>query len=462
MRILVLIFSYLLFIDPFLYCQDSLSIRDQTGNSKVINGFVRGGFYSWADRKDNKLNVPSAFSDLGLRLETGTIHNFSAFADLRFRYGTEFLKPVSRFDLHEAYVTMGGERWKLAVGQKIIKWGRCDFTNPTSKLSPQNMLSRSPDKEDMDMGNLLAEASYYPWSPIKVTAVVMPYYKPSVLIIEPIPLPANVTISEPASLFTGNGMFSYAFKTEFRMNRFDWSLSWFEGYDPLPGIALTAFTPDTTQLIPAPQIGLDIKPYKLRMAGMDFETTAGPFGIRGEAAFTIPVLPGRTNEYVPLPEFKYAAGFDWAPGRWRFTGEYSGKYIFDFTPAVAGSFVETKIDYGALTALFATPGFDLHEYARQQVTAFNRLYNYQLKRSYHSAGLRAEAELANGKLLPSVFTMVNITTRDLLIMPELRVKPSDGLTISIGAEIYSGRSGSLYDLIDDFMDGVFLSLRADF
>ncbi|MDP4223808.1 MAG: hypothetical protein Q8868_10890 [Bacteroidota bacterium] len=462
MRFPVLIISSLIFFDAYLYSQDSLSIRDQSGNSKIINGFVRGGFYSWTDSKDNKLNVPSAFSDLGLRLETGTIHNFSAFADLRFRYGTEFSKAVSRFDLREAYLTVGGERWKLAVGQKIIKWGRCDFTNPTSKLSPQNMLSRSPDKEDMDMGNLLAEASYYPWSAMKVTAIVMPYYRPSVLITEPIPLPANVTISQPATLFTGSGMLSFALKTEFRLDRFDWSLSWFEGYDPLPGIALTAFTVDTTKLIPVPHIGLDIKPYKLHMAGMDFETTAGPFGIRGEAALTIPFLPSKTNEYVPLPELKYAAGLDWAPGIWRFTGEYSGKYVFDFTQALAGSFAETRIDYEALAALFTTPGFDLHEYARQQVSSFNRLYNYQLKRSYHSAGLRAEAELANGKLLPSVFTMVNLTTRDLLIMPELKVKPSDGLTISLGAEIYSGRSGSLYDLIDDFMDGVFLSLRADF
>ncbi len=460
MRVQVLIIVTLfLSINPLLSGQDSLSVQES--NSSVISGFIRGGFYSWTDRQ-KKLYVPSAFSDLDLRLETKTIHNFSAFADLWFRYGTEFSKPVSRFDFREGYVTVTGKRWRLTAGQKIIKWGRCDFTNPTSKLSPQNLLSRSPDREDMDMGNLLAEANFYPVSRVNVELVAMPFYRPSTLIIEPVPLPDNVTINQPPPLFTNRGMAAYAFKTEFRMNRIDWSISWYEGHDPLPGIALTGYALDTTQLIPVPHIVLDIKPYKTRMAGIDFETTAGPVGLRGEAALTLPVLSNKTNEYVPYPEVKYAAGIDWAPGQWRFTGEYSGKYVLDYSAPLTGTFVGTQIDYEALAALFATPGFDLHEYVRQQVGSFNRLYNYQLERSYHTLALRAETELVHGKLLPSVFSMINLTTHDLLMMPELKIKPSDGLTISLGAEIYKGRSGSLYNLIHDFMNGVFASLRVDF
>ena len=85
-------------------------------------------------------------------------------------------------------------------GQKIIKWGRCDFTNPTSKLSPINMISRSPDREDMDMGNLLVSANYYPWTKVKLEAVIVPYYRSSVLIIDPIPLPEYVVINQLPSL----------------------------------------------------------------------------------------------------------------------------------------------------------------------------------------------------------------------------------------------------------------------
>ena len=79
-----------------------------------------------------------------------------------FSYGVEFLEPVNRLDIREAYVKVNGKRWDLSAGQKIVKWGRADFTNPTSKLSPQNLISRSPDREDMDMGNLLSAFNWYP------------------------------------------------------------------------------------------------------------------------------------------------------------------------------------------------------------------------------------------------------------------------------------------------------------
>jgi hypothetical protein len=64
--------------------------------------------------------------------------------------------------------------------------------------------------------------------------------------------------------------------------------------------------------------------------------------------------------------------------------------------------------------------------------------------------------------LPSLLTMYNFTSRDLLIIPEIKIKPADGLAVTIGAELYSGKKGSLYDLVNDFMNGAYVSLRVDF
>jgi hypothetical protein len=58
--------------------------------------------------------------------------------------------------------------------------------------------------------------------------------------------------------------------------------------------------------------------------------------------------------------------------------------------------------------------------------------------------------------------LYNFSYRDLMVMPEIKAKPRDGLTITAGAEIYSGRRNSLYALIDDFMNGVYVSIRIDF
>ncbi|MGB8491297.1 MAG: hypothetical protein WCE64_09575 [Bacteroidales bacterium] len=443
--------------------QDTIS-HDTTTDAGIkfgIGGFIRAGFYTWTDKTDKKLYIPTAFSDFGIKADAGN-RNFRAFADMRVRYGSEFSNPVTRFDFREAYVSVNGRTWDLTAGQRIIKWGRADFTNPTSKLSPQNFISRSPDREDMDLGNLLAALNWHPSPVLNLEAVVVPYYRSSTLIIDPVPLPANVEISQINSLVTDSKMFGYALKADLHLHGFDWSLSWFDGYDPMPGIALTKFNLDLSQPVPVSSIGLTVTPYKTRMLGTDFETTLGGFGIRGEAAWTMPSLSFRNYEYVPMPEIKWVAGTDWTSGIWRFIIEYSGKYITDFAPSTAGSLIGTVPDYAQLAEIMALPGFDPENYAREQVGAFNRLYNFQLDRFNHSAGFRAEAEMAYGRVIPSVFAMYNFTTRDLMAIPEIKVKPADGLAVSVGAELYQGRQGSLYNLVKDFMDGVYFSIRVDF
>ncbi len=456
--------SIILFLTGSLLSgQDTATYSSLKENkTDLIHGFIRGGLYSWRDKSDNVPQVTSAFSDLGIRLETGDRLIFKAFADVRFRYGSEFFEPVNKLDIREAFIRVNGKRWNLTLGQNIIKWGRCDFTNPISKLSPQNMISRSPDREDMDMGNLLANINWYPQKNINLEAVIIPFYRSSTLVIDPVPVPDYVTINQIGPLITDKKMFSMAFKADFRFSAIDWSISWFDGYDPMPGIRLTKFNIDFSGPVPVPITELTIKPYRNRVLGVDFETTAGKFGFRGEAAWSVPVLAYRTNEYVPMPDIRWAVGFDYTTGLWRFTGEYSGKYITDFVRTPVEPLIGTPPDYSKLAELLAIPGFDFEDYIQQQVGAFNRLYNYQLERYYHTAGLRTEADLLYGKLLPSVFTMYNFTSRDLLIIPEIKLKPADGLTITAGAEIYCGPSGSLYDLISDFMNGVYVSLRVDF
>ena len=70
--------------------------------------------------------------------------------------------------------------------------------------------------------------------------------------------------------------------------------------------------------------------------------------------------------------------------------------------------IGTETDFSQLAALLAIPGFDLEDYVKQQVGAFNRLYNNQLNQYYHSAGLRVEADMIYGKLLPSVYDHVQL------------------------------------------------------
>jgi len=429
----------------------------------LMNGFIRGGIYTGIDKENSdNLYVSSAFSDLGLKFGIENGINYKALADLRFRYGSEFRTPVSGFCIREGYIKAYGKKWDWSAGQQIIKWGRADFTNSTSKLNPVNYVSRSPDREDMDLGNLLSSVNWYPSGAVGLGAVVVPLYRPSVLLIDPIPLPDNVTLNQVTSIVSDKNMLSYGLKADFHVRGIDWSLSWFDGYDPMQGIALTSFNLDTSGPVPVPLTVLATQPYKIRMAGLDFEFAAGEAGIRGEASWSAPYLSQADYEYVPFPELRWVTGIDWSTGIWRFTAEYSGKRILDYTPSEADPVFGSAPDFAKLAELFLDPGFDPEEYVRSQVAAFNRLYNYQLEKFYHSAGVKIDADLLYGKITPSVFTMYNFTSCDLLVIPEVRFKHADGLTITAGAEFYSGMKGSLFEIVDGFMNSVYVSLRVDF
>jgi hypothetical protein len=454
----------LLLISQLTSAQDTIPNSNEISRARLtsINGFVRGGIYYDFNRKSSDPFFSSGFSDFGFKVETGNSSTYKAFADIRLRYGSEFQKPVNTMNIREAFVSFNGKDWNISLGQKILKWGRADFSNPTSRFNPQNLISRSPDREDMDMGNILGSVNWFPIKLINIQAVIVPFYRPSVLIIDPVPLPGNTTISQIKGLITDQQLLSYGFRTDIHLRGIDWGISWFDGYDPMPGISLTSFSLDFSGPTPTATTQLSVRPYKTKAIGLDFESSIGAVGMRGEAAWSMPGLSYKTNEYVPLEELKWAAGLDWSTGNWRITGEYSGKYIPGFIASGADPLIGTEPDYSKLAEMLSLPGFDITEYVRQQVGSFNRLYNYQLKKYCHSAGVRIEADLLYGRILPSVYTMYNFTSEDLLFMPEIRYKPADGLTIVAGAEFFSGKKGSLYDIVHDFMNSFYVALKVDF
>jgi hypothetical protein len=445
--------------------QSDSAVAAENGAQKYreLDGFVRGGLY-FSTGRDNKSNpaVSTLFSDLGLKFKAGNNLNFKTVADLRFRYGSEFASQVSRLIFREGYVQFYGKNWDITLGQKIIKWGRADFTNPTSRLNPVNYIVRSPDKEDMDLGNLIVQSVYSPVHWLRLEAVAVPIYRPSELLISPIPLPGNVKFNQRTSLYADKQYYSYGIRSDFHFQGLDFGLSWFDGFNPSPGIALSSFNLDLSSPIPVPEIALETKPYRIRMAGLDYEFVVDDLGLRGEASFSSPCLGYSSNEYVPYPEFQIVTGADWSSGIWRIIAEYTFKKIIGFSLSAVPPVFGGSTDYAQLAVLLQDPEFDMAGYVRQQVAAFNRLYNYQLKSDYHSAGLKIEADLLYGKLAPSFFSMYNFSSYDLLLMPELRIKPADGIAITAGMEYYNGKKGSLYDIVDGFMNCIYVGIRVDF
>jgi len=420
-------------------------------------GFVRGGLF--LSTGDYEHDVNAAFGDAALTLTATDNLSFKGFADVRVRMGQQFGENVNSFTLREAWGMYYNKYVSISAGQKIIKWGKTDMFTPLSRFCPVDYTLRSPDFEDAELGNILGALTFTPAPFFKFSAVATPFWNPSILIIKPIPLPSNLQVELPEGFKSGNGYYSYGFRGDFTLRGFDAGLQWYHGPDLMPG--LTMISADYTNPLD-PAIAVEGVPYLINSAGFDFETVISPFILRGTLAYTDPELEKEGNEEVPFPQVEWVAGLDWTPGALRVTAEYAGKKVLDFYEAPYDPLIGTTLNMEELMELFSTPGFDPVEFTRSQIEAFNRLYNNQLFEYYHSAGLRVEAELFYGRLIPSLTTVYNFTSRDLMLRPAVRYKPADSVTLTVGYEHYAGTEGGLYDIIDDFMKAAFFSLRIDF
>jgi hypothetical protein len=444
------------FLSAFLVLHLCFSLSAQE-KSFTVGGFVRGGGYF--STGDYQHDINAAFGDVALNLNATDNLSFKGFGDLRVRRGQQFGENISTFDVREAWGMYYNNFMSISLGKKIVKWGKTDIFTPLSRFNPVDYTFRSPDFEDAELGNLLGELIITPAPFFRLSLVASPFWNPSVLIIKPITLPPSMEVTLPEGLRTGNGYYSWGVRGDFTFSAFDAGLQYYHGPELMPGLSLVS-ADYTNPLQPA--ISVEGVPYIISSTGFDFETTVSPFVLRGAAAITTPAEEKRGNEEIPFRQVEWVAGLDWTPGALWITAEYSGKKVMDFYEAPYDPIIGVEPDMQKLMALFNTPGFDPVEFTRLQIEAFNRLYNNQLHEYYHSAGLRIEADLLNGRFFPSVTTVYNFTSKDFTIRPVIKYKPSDGVTLSAGYEHYSGATGGMYDIVDDFMKVLYFAIRVDF
>ena len=420
-------------------------------------GFIRGGIFLSTGNYIHDVNA--AFSDAALTLSISDNTSIKGFADIRVRTGQQFGENVGDLYLKEAWGLYYNKVFSISAGKKIVKWGKTDFFTPLSKFNPVDYSFRSPDREDADLGNLLAEVTFTPSGFLKLTIISAPLWNPSILMTSPMTLPPNIEISLPSGLQSGNGAASFGARADISLRGTDMGFQWFHGPNLTPGLSLTGS--DLSDPM-NPVLVMTGVPYIINGGGLDFETVLSTVVARGTISYSKPVKEKEGNEEIPFAELEWVGGLDWTPGSFRITAEYSGKKVLDYYKAPYDPLIGREPNLAELAQLFMTPGFDPSEYFRLQTEAFNRLYNNQLEEYYHSAGLRIEAETIYGKVIPSVSCIYNFTSRDFVLIPSVKYKPADSVTLSAGIEHYSGIIGGLYDIIDDFMDCAFFTLRIDF
>jgi hypothetical protein len=421
-----------------------------------LNGFARGVMYAGPYGSPGLPEIRSGYGQAGLKISALSGERGKFFSEIRFRSGYEYHDRILQVQLREAYADLYLGPFELRAGQQIIAWGRADGINPTNNLTPQDYFVRSPEPDDMRLGNFLLRGRYTIQSRIRLEGIWVPVYRHSVYRFDLFDMPGFVNFTEAfqpdAALKNG----SFAGKMEFLFDRFDGSISWFSGYDPMPGI-LAAPLPETPG--EDPEVDLYARPFRQQTAGLDFAFGLGSFGIRGEAAYRSPAAGFKGEIYVPNRDLRYVLGIDRSFGDFSMTLIYSGQYVFDFEELqMLESFPDIDPDLLRQPAVWEMLG----PLMDQQLAGFNRVIFDQSREFSHSLAARPAISLFYNVLDIEVFGLYNFTTRECSLMPRMTWSVSDNLRLSFGGQYFKGPANTRYDLIAPVFNGGFMELKYSF
>jgi hypothetical protein len=230
----------------------------------------------------------------------------------------------NRIYLDEAYIDYYSDNLDLRVGKQIINWGKADGVNPTDNLTPWDF-SDILDTDDERIGVISAKADYYSgdWD---FEVVLVPLFTASILPVRNSrwfpQLPSLVTnqyypifgppfwhaaynFADPIMPDENFKSAQFAGKVSSSLSGWDFSASYYSGYDDLPSYRQTQFVSNDTAVINfTPQY------HRRNALGGDFSTTFGGLGVRGEAAYYFTADPNGTDPEIDDPYLQYVIGFD--------------------------------------------------------------------------------------------------------------------------------------------------------
>lgn len=445
--------------------ESTLAEGSESSGEKYLSmgGFIRSAAYLGKTALEEDPYLQSGYGQAGLvmKAKAGTIA--TAVAEIRFRYGTEWQQHISEIELREAYVDLQTGPVGFRFGKLISPWGKGTLFNPTSKLTPMDPTSRSSETDEMNLGIWALQGSVNMGSSLKLSATWNPLYQPGKLLIDPIPMPDYVSFLEPDYPGVKLKESSYGIRLDVRAPVLDAAFYWFDGYHNWPGIAFDSFILDTLSMEP---VALNIleKAYGIRMAGVDFSIPVGSWIITAEGAWIQANNSQIGKEYIPFRELSYTAEIEKSGSWWTVIAGYYGKYIIDFFPALAEPALSAEQEQflplmqgGMILSSEVVEGL-----VREQVAAFNRLYNYQLEEFYHSTFLVLKGDLFHNTLEIHAPVIYNISTDEWIAQPSISWIPVDGFRLKAGFNGMWGGENSLYDLVGPVLNAGFISMTLTF
>jgi len=246
------------------------------------------------------------------------------FGSVELRYDEDD-SSRDRVFLDEAYLNIYAGPVDLRVGLQIYAWGRADGFNPTDFSSRD--YSDVLDIEDEKLGLVSVHGTYYKgdWA---LEGILMPSFRSSVLPgvdsrwwpafpaaidnplygeLGPPRLKADYQLKEGKERDEGLQSLQYALRLNGKVRGWDFSISWFDGFNDLPSLRVSTSIDSTFK---AATLVLEPRYLRKRAVGIDFATALGSIGLHGEAAYYITSDWSGTKPDVDDPYLHYVIGVD--------------------------------------------------------------------------------------------------------------------------------------------------------
>lgn len=420
------------------------SLPAQTLASNVdLSGYVRGALF-YGQNSGNDAELKAAYADVSLKLNARKSNIGKAFGEVRLVSGTEYGSPHFSPDVREAWVSATPGLFDITLGKKIIAWGRADGINPTNRITPMNSTAFSSELDDTRQGNFLAQASFS-WFFLRFEGIWLPLYAPDVLPIGGADLPSGITITDPAYPGSAVENSGFAVRCDLSFPSVDGSLSYFNGYETQPGFNYTSGLSGFS-LIPAA--------YRIHMAGVDFSTAIGPFGVRGEAAVVIPFDNPEKKPFIPSRHAAFVLGIDRSISSLNLLVQYAGVYVPDFRP-IPQPVLRNPADIRAQMEYLLALG-------EAEIISINRLFTQTADRASHSVTAHIGWRGLYETLRIDLAGQYNFTTEEYVINPAIAYDIADALCVTVGGRYLRGPAGSRNDLVDDMLSHVYAELKLSF
>lgn len=417
-----------------------------------FNGYLRADVYLGKVPDQQVTEIKTGYGELAGKLRLHLGEYADGYSEARLRGGYLGGRQTAEFDLREAYLDLHLGRVDLRAGQQIIVWGRADAFAPTDNLTPRDMRIRSPNEDDARISNLAMRATVN-LSALRWEFTWIPFFAPSHF--PDFELPGPLVLAEPSWPDTDFEHGTLATRANFEFATLEFSLSYLVGYSTFPGLELASFA-----MAAPPQAEVRFHAYRHQVAGCDFATTLGDFGLRGEAALRWPEQ--NDTEYTPLPEVSYVIGLDHEFGDLSVVLQYVGKVVLDWSELAPTGLLDLVEGRTPTPEQLARIMADPEGTARQEIARKTRMVSGQTERVSHALTLRLSWSLLYETLKIELLGYYNIATGEWLARPRLTYDISDGLKLAAGGELYGGPADTLFGMIDEIQSAAFCELIAYF